>query len=177
MDTVWLERLASPDFSHGVATMPLVDLRSNRAACAQLESQLSFARRLVQGRLDIVEAERARRLAGLPASDLAQLVAALPTMLSGKVQSSVGGHRSRDIGNNEDPHLEAEMDAILDGAALVSLPASSDEDLVLVAQRLSDLERALSDRRRRALSAFDTLSAEVVRRFRDGEVSVESVLE
>jgi hypothetical protein len=176
MDPSWHARIASPEFLRDLGVKPLDDLRKMRSACGQLEAQLSFARRLVQGRLDIVQAERDRRAAGLPASNLAELVAALPEMLSGRVQGSGASFRSRDIGENDDPVLEAELDSILDGQALVSLPASTDAHISAVTDRLVALERTISDRRRRALEAFDALSAEVIRRFRDGEVSVESVL-
>ena len=149
-----------------------------RAECGQLESQLSYARRLVQGRLDIVQAERMRRAAGMAASDLAELVAALPSMLSGKVggNGSANSRRARDIGDDDDPVLEAELDAIFNGSQLVSLPAAADEHIAAVSDRLAELERDISHRRRTALEAFDTLSAELIRRFRTGEASVESVL-
>lgn len=176
MDPTWHDRIPSSEFLRDIQSKPLHDVREMRSACGQLEAQLSFARRLVQGRLDIVEAERDRRAAGMPASNLAELVAALPEMLAGKVQGSATGFRSRDIGGDDDPVLEAELDSILDGQSLVSLPASSDTHVSDVAARLAALERTVSDRRRRALEAFDALSAEVIRRFRDGEVSVESVL-
>jgi hypothetical protein len=176
MDPSWHDRIPSSEFLRDIQGKPLDDVREMRSACGRLEAQLSFARRLVQGRLDIVEAERDRRAAGMPASNLAELVAALPEMLAGKVQGNATGFRSRDIAGNDDPVLEAELDSILDGQSLVSLPASSDAHVSEVAARLAALERTVSDRRRLALEAFDALSAEVIRRFRDGEVSVESVL-
>ena len=176
MDPSWHDRIASPHFLRDLPATPLDELRTMRQSCGRLEAQLSFARRLVQGRLDIVQAERDRRAAGLPASNLAELVAALPEMLSGKVQAGGSGFRSQDIGENDDPVLEAELDSILDGAALVSLPATTDAHISDVTKRLTELERDVSTRRRQALEAFDALSAEVIRRFRDGEVSVESVL-
>lgn len=177
MDPSWYDRLASEDFLHALDRRPMRELRAMRTACGQIEAQLSFARRLVQGRLDIVEAERVRRNKGLPASNLAELVAALPEMLSGRVQcDGASVFRARDIGDHEDPTLEAKLDAIMDGGSLVSLPSSSDTHLATVALQLTDFERQVSRQRRHALAAFDTLSAEVIRRFRDGEESVEAVL-
>jgi hypothetical protein len=172
------DRIAESGYLANVGERPLDELRSMRAECGQLESQLSYARRLVQGRLDIVQAERMRRAAGMPASDLAELVAALPAMLSGKVggNGSATGHRSLDIGDNDDPVLEAELDAIFDGSQLVSLPAAADDHVAKVGDRLAEFERDISHRRRTALAAYDTLSAELIRRFRTGEASVESLL-
>jgi hypothetical protein len=175
------DRVAQPGYLDGLKTRPLDEIRSMRAECGQLEAQLSYARRLVQGRLDIVQAERMRRAAGMAPSDLADLVAALPEMLSPRVLAPrangasrvTGGHRSHDIGDQDDPELEAELDAVFDGSQLVALPAASDEHVASVAEKLADLERDVSQRRRAALEAFDTLSAEMVRRFRTGEATVD----
>jgi hypothetical protein len=177
MDASWYERLSEPGFLHRLETRTMDDLRSMRSASGRIEAQLSFARRMVQGRLDIVEAERIRRAKGLSPSNLAELVAALPAMLSGRVQSEGSGFRSRDVGDHDDPMLEAKLDSILDGGALMGLPASSDAQLAAVASRLVEFEREVSDQRRLAIHAYEALSAEVIRRFRDGEVPVESVLQ
>lgn len=176
MEPSWYDRIADPTFLHDLATRPMPELRAMRSACGQIEAQLSFARRLVQGRLDIVEAERVRRSKGLPASNLAELVAALPAMMAGKLQSTGNVYRSRDVGDHEDPALEIRLDQILDAGSLAALPLSTDAQLAVVADRLGAFERQVSAQRRLALAAFDTLSGEVIRRFRDGEVSVDSVL-
>jgi hypothetical protein len=177
MDTSWYDRIADPTFLDALALRPMDELRSMRSACGDIEAQLSYARRLVQGRLDIVEAERVRRGKGLPPSNLAELVAALPAMMAGRLQSNGAAYRARDIGDNEDPSLEIRLDQILDGGSLIALPQSSDDELDAVAQRLVAFERQVSHQRRQALEAFDALSTEVIRRFRDGEVSVDSVLQ
>lgn len=157
---------------------PLAEIRAMRNECGEVEAQLSYARRLVQGRLDIVQAERMRRAAGLPPSDLADLVAALPEMLSGRVLAprlpGSTAHRSHEFAD-DDPGLEAELDAVFAGSELVALPAASDEHVAVVAEQLEELERTMSARRRAALSAFDALSAEVVRRYRTGEATIESI--
>jgi hypothetical protein len=110
-------------------------------------------------------------------SDISELVAALPEMLTGKAGTDGSVFRSRDIGDHDDPALEAKLDAILDCGSLMDLPASTEAQLGDVAERLRAFERQVSDQRRHALHAFDAVSAEVIRRFRDGEVSVESVLQ
>ncbi len=176
MEPSWNDRIADPAFLHDLPARPMPELRAMRSACGEIEAQLSYARRLVQGRLDIVNAERVRRSKGLPASNLAELVAALPAMLAGKLQSSGNPYRTRDIGEREDPTLEIRLDQILDAGSLAALPLSTDAHLAVVADRLSAFERQVSAQRRLALEAFDTLSGEVIRRFRDGEVSVDSVL-
>jgi hypothetical protein len=179
--TTTYDRVVQPDYLGDLWSLPMDDIRSKRAECGQLEAQLSYARRLVQGRLDIVQAERMRRAAGLPPSDLAELVAAIPETLSPQVLSRSSasprntGHRSQAVPDHDDPALEAELDAVFDGSQLASLPAASDAHVSAVAEKLADLERDVSQRRRAALDAFDTLSAEMVRRFRTGEATIDLV--
>ena len=148
-------------------------IREARASVGRLESDLSFARRIVQGRLDIVQAERMRRAQGHAPSDLTELIASLPTVLASGVEGthSTGGRSFVEPSNA----ITFEADEIIDAVALAALPASSDERLSEIAAGLERLERSLSDRRRTAQLSFDALSAEVVRRFRSGEVSIDSV--
>jgi hypothetical protein len=69
------EREALPSWSNE-------DLRARRAACEGREAAVSYARRVLQGRLDIVRAELERRHeAG--ESDAAELLASLPGVLAG----------------------------------------------------------------------------------------------
>jgi hypothetical protein len=178
--TTTYDRVVQPDYLGTLSSRPIDEIRAMRAECGQLEAQLSYARRLVQGRLDIVQAERMRRAAGLPPSDLAELVAAIPESLSPQVLSRSSAsrnmaHRGQAAADHDDPVLEAELDAVFDGSQLASLPAASDAHVAAVAEKLADLERDVSQRRRAALDAFDALSAEMVRRFRTGEATIDLV--
>ena len=160
-------------FLADLPSQPMAAVREARATYSRLETELSYQRRIMQGRLDIVQAERMRRAQGHAPSDLTELIAGLPTVLASGVESS----RSR---GGRELHMPIsapidEINAVIDSAAIASLPAQSDERLTEIAAALERLERSVSDRRRHAQSAFDALSAEVVRRFRTGEVSIDSV--
>ena len=65
----------------GLESRSIDEVRSMRASCQALEAQVSYVRRLAQGRLDIVDAELARRHQGRPPSDIAAMVADLPSTL------------------------------------------------------------------------------------------------
>jgi hypothetical protein len=60
---------------------------------------------------------------------------------------------------------------------LETLPTLSDEALHQVHDQLEALEREVSDRRRQFFDRIDTLQAEITRRYRTGEASVESLLQ
>jgi len=154
------------------------DVRAMRAECQSLETQVSFVRRLAQGRLDIVDAELDRRHKGGPPSDLAEMVAALPDTLGRHLTAPGSGRRPTTIEPIEpDPLLVEPLDRILDVDALGSLPSRSDSELGQIRAALAEVESDLSARRRLVFERLDALSAEITRRYRTGEASVESLLQ
>lgn len=154
------------------------DVRAMRAECQSLETQVSFVRRLAQGRLDIVDAELDRRHKGRPPSDLAEMVAALPDTLGRHLTAPGSGRRPTTIEPIEpDPLLVEPLDRILDVDALGSLPSRSDSELGQIRVALAEVEADLSARRRQVFERLDALSAEITRRYRTGEASVESLLQ
>src|SRR5687768_7003734 len=58
------DRIFSPDYLSGLDQVAIADLRKRRAECEQVEAELSFTRRLLQGKLDILTHELERREAG-----------------------------------------------------------------------------------------------------------------
>ncbi|HTN78836.1 MAG TPA: hypothetical protein VMK16_04100 [Acidimicrobiales bacterium] len=162
----------------GLEERSIDEVRSMRADCQSLEAQLSYVRRLAQGRLDIVDAELARRREGRPPSDLAEMVAALPGTLGRHLTAPGSGKRPTTIEPVEpDAALVEPLDRVLDVDALGRLPAQSDDELAAIRQGLADVEADLSARRRVLFERLDALSAEITRRYRTGEASVESLLQ
>ena len=65
-----LDRIFGADYLAGLEQRAITDVRAMRAECQEIETGLSYLRRLVQGRLDIVGAEQQRRRDGLEPGDL-----------------------------------------------------------------------------------------------------------
>ena len=63
-------KIAAADYLGDLGARPLDDLRTLRAECQRVEDAVSYQRRLVQGRLDVVRVERDRRASGEPPADL-----------------------------------------------------------------------------------------------------------
>jgi len=72
--------------------------------------------------------------------------------------------------------LAVELEVLCDDACSTDLPAMSHEELASYASRLNDFEQLRSNQRRDLFARIDALSAELVRRYRDGEASVEGLL-
>lgn len=163
------------DLLDGVADLPIEEVRARRRACQQLETQLSYVRRLTQGRLDIVTSEIAARHDGNRGDRT--LVEQLTAALADRITSPGTGHLPSGL---EPGEIDPELLASLDRAApptLVSAPGSmADDELRRVADSLSAFERDLSSRRRAMFDRIDALQEEVVRRYRSGEADVDTLL-
>ncbi len=159
-----------PAFCRDLAAQPLEEVRRRRALADERETGYSYLRRLVQGRLDIVVDERQRRSDGAGAGTVA-LVDRLPEILGGGIHAPGLGRLSQRLEPGEvDPLLERRLEEIVSASELADPPAIDDARLKEVTQELSRLEREVSQTRRALQEVVDTLSTEVVRRYRDGGV-------
>jgi hypothetical protein len=155
------------------ADLSLTDLRSLRHHLQQEEDAVSYARRVAQARLDLVTAELERRKPGRPASDLPE---ELRAVLS---QHLTGGpaRPPRPTEDLSDHPLAVELDELCAARGFGRVEELDDAELVLLADALGDFERKVSAQRRSLFERLDVLSAELVRRYRDGEASVDTLLE
>lgn len=174
-----LEEILEPSYLGGLPDRPLDEVRAMRDRCQEVEGGLSYVRRLAHGRLDIVGGELARRREGGDPADLAALVDRLPGLLADREGRPARVPRSprRLTLGEPPPELEAELDDIVAVGDLAGLTERNDEEMEAIADRLVAFEQVLSDRRRRVHERIDTLQAEIARRYRDGEVRIEDLLD
>jgi hypothetical protein len=172
-----IDDLLAPGYLDGLTSIPIDELRSRRTECQTVEGSLSYLRRLVQGRLDIVLAELHRRQAGDEASDLSSIIDHLPEILSEKVRGSGMARPPTSVEPLEiDPDLVSRVDGVADANRLSSLPDLDDAAVNRLSDELADLERELSSQRRALHERIDALQEELVRRYKTGEASVDSLL-
>ena len=172
-----IDRVLAPGYVDDLDMLSLDDVRSRRAEADQEEVDLSYARRLLQGRMDILRAEQAARqgtgpLVGHKRTD-AEIVSALTRILADERRQDHG--MGRHMGSTEPSRVgehrrEAER-AVADvgGSDLASF---SDEELEAAVGRLGDIETRVSRSRRQVQGVVDALTEEIARRYRAGEVQV-----
>ena len=153
------------------ASLSLVELRALRAQLQADDDVVSYVRRLVQARLDLIRAESEHRASG----DELSVTEDLPVILG---QHLTGGS-ARPPRPTEDASghpLALQLDELSSslGAHHVAELSSSELDTLL--DGLERFEHARSSERRELFTRLDALSAELVRRYRDGEASVEGLL-
>jgi len=172
------ERMLSPDYLEGLRTRPIEEVRDMRAECLDVETGLSYLRRMVQGPLDIVTHELARRAVGDGANDLAQVVAELPETLADVPRPAGFGRLTQTLEPTRlDAELEAELDGLVGDARLSEVTTLGDQELRSVADQLRAFEAKVSDRRRTYFEVIDAIQGEIARRYRDGETTVDALLE
>ncbi|MEX1178684.1 MAG: hypothetical protein WEB09_09510 [Nitriliruptor sp.] len=153
------------------------ELRARRSACEAHEAAVSYARRVLQGRLDIVRAELERRLdAG--DDDAEALLSRLPALLAGD-HVATAPTRARVSSVTLPPEADAliaRIDADLGEATLSGLADRSEDELTDLIAALERHEAELSSARRELFGSIDALRDELAARYKDGRTNVADLL-
>jgi hypothetical protein len=172
-----VDRVTDPVYIEGVGDKAEDDLKAMLAECTEAENEVSFERKLCQGRIDILKAELTRREEG---RDSADLVARLPQILAGDDSRSDSGplpSRAPDysIPRNADiPRRRVEE--IVGEQTLARLPQLPDEEIRSVIQALTEHESNLSARRKALHDVIEVLQRENVKRMKSGETDPTAAL-
>ncbi|MFI2612478.1 ABC transporter substrate-binding protein [Kitasatospora sp. NPDC018619] len=162
----------------------LEQLRVLRRETMEQEADLSYLRRLLHGRMDILRAELDRRPGGGPVRpsgpdpDQApgDLLDRLPAILTDAPSTVRRSARHVTLGPPRTRESRLEADALMGDVQLADLAAHPAEELLAALERLRAYEREVSGRRQRLLRTADGCNAEITRRYRDGEARVDDLL-
>jgi hypothetical protein len=172
-----MDELLAPEYLAALDDLPIEDVRFRRAECTEVETVLSYMRRLVQGRLDIVLAEQRRRDEGGAPETVADLVNRLPSILGDRVHAPGMGRLSPLIVPGDlDADQVARVEEALPTRRMSQLHEATDAELAGMKDALVRLERDVSGQRRALHEVLDHLQEEVVRRYKTGEANVDSLL-
>jgi len=170
-----IDQVLGEGFLDDLAVLSLDEVRGRRRVAEQEEADLSYLRRLLQGRLDLVRAEQSRRGAPEPAQG-ASIVDSLPGILADGTRSTRGSGRHLTVEPSRvDDHRRA-AEALAADTELSDPQTMSDDELAAALATFIEAERSVSEVRRRVQDAMDTLTAEMTRRYRDGEATVDELL-
>ena len=143
-----------------------------RARLQNDDDAVSYVRRLAQARLDLVQAEKRRRLDGGTES-LSDELPCDPFDAPHRWAPATAAPCRRISATIPWPSSSTRL---MDHAGDNDLSSFSDEELVSYADALHEFEQARSHERRELFTRIDELSAELVRRYRDGEANVDGLL-
>ncbi|MFN8168888.1 MAG: aerial mycelium formation protein [Candidatus Nanopelagicales bacterium] len=168
-----VDKVLDPEFVAGLGDLSLADLRARRHEAEQEEADLSYLRRMLHGRIDIVAAELKRRD---PESDVTSVLDELTRILGEEERSTHGLGRHITVEPSRvDEQRRVEEKAAAD-AITSDIEARSDEELHEALVRLRQHEVEVSEVRREVQRVMDALSGELTERYRSGTASVDELL-
>lgn len=153
-------------------SLSLAELREMRNRLQSEDDEVSYVRRVAQARVDLVRAEQHRRERGEVSEDLpSELRVVLSSHLTGGV-----ARPPRPVDNLAENALSDELDVVCAEHGFSRLEELAPDELLNLEHQLTAFERQVSDNRRDRYDRLDALSAELVRRYREGEASVDGLL-
>ncbi|MGH3977738.1 MAG: aerial mycelium formation protein [Pseudonocardiaceae bacterium] len=168
-----IDRVLASAFSDDLAQLPLAEVRSRRDDAAQEETDLSYLRRLLHARIDIVRAEQCRRRYGGAASVVAELAGILAANATGP---ATGSGRYRTLEPSRAEAHRRNVEALLSDVDLSDVVSLSGERLDDALSAYLAEEQSVSQRRRQVQRVMDLLNAEIGSRYARGDTSVDDLL-
>lgn len=166
-----IDRILSEAYLEGIGERSLPDVRAMRDECREEETVLSFERRLLHARMDILRAELDRRTGGG-----ASLLERLPAILAGDDEPSTrGAYPGKDpVMDFDQPKRRVER--LISDGSLANVATMAADEVEQIIGLLSDAEREVSESRRTVQRVLDALTAEIARRYKSGEADPADVL-
>jgi hypothetical protein len=162
-----IDKVLDPEYAAELADCSIEEIRQRHEECLEIETEVSYVRRLCQARLDILRAELDRRAAGGSVGDL---IAALPQILADEgprapvTESRLPRHLAPSMAIQWNRGLEH---LVFDGT-LANLPTLGDDDLRTTISQLTELEGELSSRRHGLHRVIDAIELDLADRHKVG---------
>jgi hypothetical protein len=158
-----LDQIKDPDFLTDLDSLTIDELRARRDLAEDVENELSYYRRFLHGRLDLLAFEQRRRRG----EESRSLIDALTEILTGR--DRVGGTSSRHL-STDLPDIPVKgrrhLDHVLGSDLMARLGEMSEAELSEAALELSDLESEISTVRQQVQTILDQVHAEVIARYK-----------
>ena len=167
-----IDIVLEPEYLEGLEGLDLDELRRRRHTAEDVESQISYYRRLLHGRMDLLNFELRRR----GGEEERTLLEALPEILA---SGMVLGPEPNLKHIETMPPLPTTtgrrlIDKIMDDGVLTKLPELTDAEVSEALDRLEEVEAQLSTQRKQLHNVIDALQQEIIGRYRSqqGEAQV-----
>lgn len=168
-----IDRVLSEGYLDGLASLPLSEVRELRDQAEQEEADLSYLRRMLQGRVDIINAELARRRGD---GDGGSIIDQLPRILADERSPARGLGRHTVIEPSRVDEHRRLVERLVGDSDLSALAGRTAEQLEETLERFGDQERQISEQRHAVQIVMDAAAHEITRRYRDGEADVSALL-
>jgi hypothetical protein len=157
-----IDKVLDAEFLADIPDRPLDELRRRQAECIEIETEVSYVRRMTQARIDILEAEIDRRASG---GSIADLIAALPEILADEgPRAPVEKSRlTRHLAPSMEIERKRGRERFIADDTLAKLP-NLDDELQSTLRELGQLEHQVSQQRRELHLVIDRMEADLAAR-------------
>jgi hypothetical protein len=170
-----IDQVMEESFTNDIENISIDELRSRRVICDDLDTELSYYRRMLHGRMDLLDFELRRR----SGEETRSLIEALPEILADSPSGRTSNPLDREL-SLELPELAGsgnrQVDHVLSDGFLGRLPTTDTEDLRSIRELLSETEQVVSLQRRSVYDAHEIITGEITRRYREGSASADEIL-
>ena len=155
--------MLAPEYLEGLEDRSLDEVRGLHEECMEIETEVSYVRRLAQARMEILRAEQNRRDSG---GSVADLVASLPSILAdpGPRPNPATSRLMRNLAPAPDIDWSRGNESLIVDDTLANLPTLSDDELRDALEGLAELEHDVSARRRELHGVIDRIEVDLARR-------------
>lgn len=170
-----IDQVMDESFTSNLEDLSIDELRERRVMCDKLDTEFSYYRRMIHGKLDLLDFELRRR----SGEETRSLIDALPEILSDSPSDRTSNPLDREL-SLDLPELAGEgnreVDAALSDGFLARLPTIEVDELRAIRDSMADLEQRVSEQRRAVYASHDMITAEIARRYREGSASAGELL-
>jgi len=171
-----IDRVLDPGFLAAIGDRSLDELRAMRDDAAQEETDLSYLRRLLHARMDIVRFEEHRRADGGDDAE-GSVMDALPRILADNALGPAAGRgRHQTVEPSRAESHRRHVEALLADTGLSDVASLTDAELTECTEAYAAEEASVSDHRIRVQQVMDACNDELGRRYREGSASVDDLL-
>ncbi|MBP9115088.1 MAG: hypothetical protein KBF89_01935 [Acidimicrobiia bacterium] len=158
-----IDEILSGSYTENLDTKSEKEIRELRDTAREIETEMSYLRRLAQSRLDIFKAEQNRREKG---GTLGDLIAMLPSILaSGETRSSSTNSRlSSILAPSPNIDFNRGMETLVSDDSLANLDQLEDDELIQNIDDLKEFEKEVSQKRKDLHKVIDALEGEIAKR-------------
>lgn len=168
-----IDQILDPEFTSGLDQISLDELRGRRRLCDETENELSYYRRMLHGRMDLLAFELRRRRG----EETRTLLEALPEILADSGSAGSAAGRPTRVMLPTLPDVRRRLiDRALEDDFLARLAFVEQDELLEIQRLLVETESEISDQRKAVQGVFDQLQAELTRRYRDGLAGFDDIL-
>jgi hypothetical protein len=171
-----IDLVTDPAYVQDLDSMSMDELRERRGVLGDLDTELSFYRRMLHGRMDLLSFEMRRR----SGEETRTLIEALPQILADGIDGPSRNTIPKDLPLTL-PELSGDgnraIDRVLGDDFLARLPSLEDDELEEIQAALTEAEREISSQRREVYNVYDRISAEITHRYREGLADPADLLE